>query len=818
MRDERASAYDQLARQGTATPSKSSADGASRSAGRGRPSTSADSWTDEEGEILVEKIVTPPTSGGKSSSSKRKRRGSGSRTPPSPRPGSRGGYQRDHHRPAYQDRYRPPSRDGGGFFPSDRGNGGGYRGRGSFQPFRGRGRGLYNRPDHNPDSRPYYTADSDEQRRLWAKLERELSVLEDTLERKRQFYVKRPEDHPHYADEWKAFWQRRYLELKAEGKDPAGYDFKPEWILFWHGRMKELDRLEVATKKTELKRKYGLTGDSGGGAPSRSSARPSLDRDDRIGSIDRRDIAKNPSPPLVQPATVPDEVELISSPEVFTVEEKIEAPVDLMSVLRMLAALEDSLGSLGPNVTKLLSQALAAERSRPGSAAQIQRSSSCIDLLDTCKEKLKGLLVMGILEGVKVGAARTVVDKIERLLQATVPEPEAELPPVERPEVTKAKHLAAVLLQQGKANISDHELQQYLLAASTAPGSMAGQQFPPPSATAPTMDTATLIANLQAAGLLPIKTDDVPPAPQPIAAVADPFDQFSPEELKMLIGNYRTLTPSQQRDLVNYLRQLEAKHPPEPVRRPPSAGPVDTKRPTSPFSLKYGRFENDVNPTAPDPLPCRFPALMKLTGLTPDDLKGSGLPLNEIDPFPPPPAASAGPSWSKGGANPVVMQVNPLPRADGQSTTIPPAGLHSILKKPAPPPDTSNPWAMQPHSSPAQPRPSFPGASPQGGRPAPNHNSWPSPSFHQNNSVNHHSLDPRQHPSRPAGQYPMDPRSVGYRSYLPPRGPPVESRVPVTIPTSPLQRPPLGQQHFDNAPTRYPPLGGAFQGGRGRYH
>lgn len=31
-------------------------------------------------------------------------------------------------------------------------------------------------------------------------------------------YQAKPEDHPKYGDEWKKFWNRRYLELKKEGK------------------------------------------------------------------------------------------------------------------------------------------------------------------------------------------------------------------------------------------------------------------------------------------------------------------------------------------------------------------------------------------------------------------------------------------------------------------------------------------------------------------------------------------------------------------------------------------------------------------------
>jgi len=632
---------------------------------------------------------------------------------------------------------------------------------------------------------------TEENRRLWTKLERELSVLEETLQRKRQFYEKRPEDHPLYAEEWKEFWQKRYVELKKEGQDPTKYDFKPDWILFWHKRMKEIDQQEIRTKKTELKAKYGLTDDSS--RPIRSPKMERMEKSNlssmvskseqpdwksvdkksdnrgqpRIDSMDRKELVKNPSPPPQVVKMVVD-AEVISSPEDFVKEEsstilidsgndelssasslpqrssitsressvnrqEIKEPdhwssskssssalaqtslkPDLLEVLRFLAALEECLGSLGPSVTSLLSRALSLERSKPGGSTVLKNESSCIDLLDTCKEKLKGLLISGMLEGVKAEAARSVVGKITKLLEcctidlhphsvlnstsvldnSNVGLPDSNNSGVlsaESPEMKRAQQIAHLLLKQGKSNISDRELQELLTnnvqgveprskpavhpplpapvsvphqevvaepnevlsaaekchspvkAPSSGNTSSSGNCTVALTPPALPIDTALLIANLQAAGLLSIPkapVDSVPSTRGPVnppsvtAAVnstpkTDNYGQFSPEELKTLVTNYKILTVSQQHDLLAYLRRLEEKNPVLPRPMPTSSN----VRSSSPLSLKYRCFGDVVNPTAPEPsplTPCRFPAIFKLTGLTSEDLEGFGLPCSEI--------------------------------------------------------------------------------------------------------------------------------------------------------------------------------------------
>lgn len=40
----------------------------------------------------------------------------------------------------------------------------------------------------------------------------------DQLYAEHKKHQQKPEDHPMYAEEWKRFWERRFYELKKEGK------------------------------------------------------------------------------------------------------------------------------------------------------------------------------------------------------------------------------------------------------------------------------------------------------------------------------------------------------------------------------------------------------------------------------------------------------------------------------------------------------------------------------------------------------------------------------------------------------------------------
>ena len=81
----------------------------------------------------------------------------------------------------------------------------------------------------------------------------------DGVQRKREIYDKRPEDHPDYPEEWRLFWEKRYKELQAQGKDADNHDYKTEWIPFWGKRVHEIYEAEIKVKTESMLHKYELS-------------------------------------------------------------------------------------------------------------------------------------------------------------------------------------------------------------------------------------------------------------------------------------------------------------------------------------------------------------------------------------------------------------------------------------------------------------------------------------------------------------------------------------------------------------------------------
>jgi hypothetical protein len=68
------------------------------------------------------------------------------------------------------------------------------------------------------------------------------------------------EDHPKYKEEWGAFYKRRHTQLKAEGKDPAKYNFISEWTDLWTlTRIKEIKEAEFKALEEEVLKAHGYS-------------------------------------------------------------------------------------------------------------------------------------------------------------------------------------------------------------------------------------------------------------------------------------------------------------------------------------------------------------------------------------------------------------------------------------------------------------------------------------------------------------------------------------------------------------------------------
>ncbi|XP_024942506.1 uncharacterized protein CG7065 isoform X2 [Cephus cinctus] len=307
--------------------------------------------------------------------------------------------------------------------------------------------------------KPRYSRDRSRSRSLeplkerdkWEKYRDQIRRAEETLDRALKFHEKNPEKHPSYPDEWKKFWNRRYKELQAEGKDPSKHDFKPEWIEFWNKRMRELHNEQLQLRKEEIRKRLELPEDK---PPEKWTSASKRDRSPPIKRSRHRDSdddveyvgTKTVKPDYHErheirerdygyyrgrggnmyrsyyPRGVPRPRHYSGS---YSMKDKSPSPpkedvlsedLEIVGLLRLLTALEGQLGSLGPRIVSLLSRALAAEKVKPNSAEELLYDEEVNVLFETVKEKLKGQLFAGMIEKMAITPTKTAVQNIAQLL------------------------------------------------------------------------------------------------------------------------------------------------------------------------------------------------------------------------------------------------------------------------------------------------------------------------------------------------------------------------------------------------------------------
>lgn len=97
--------------------------------------------------------------------------------------------------------------------------------------------------------------------------------------------------------------------------------------------------------------------------------------------------------------------------------EEDDGPLTVVAVLRLLTALEDHLGSLGPKVVDLLGKALALEKVKANSSDDMLMNDDHCVFFETIKEKLKGLLIADVLEDQqKVRAVKKAIKNIAAIV------------------------------------------------------------------------------------------------------------------------------------------------------------------------------------------------------------------------------------------------------------------------------------------------------------------------------------------------------------------------------------------------------------------
>lgn len=176
-----------------------------------------------------------------------------------------------------------------------------------------------------------------------------------------------------------------------------------------------------------------------------------------------RDARPPPIMPDIRPTLPPEE-------------EDDNGEVNVVDVLRILTALEERLGSLGPKIIDLLAQALALEKKEANSSETLLDNDINCVLFETIKEKLKGQLLTGLVDIVQERAFKKAIKKIASLIhlaserkrkrEKIVP----KVKPVSVPGIGTvdrnaiAKQIANALIAQGKTDVTQAELEQLINA------------------------------------------------------------------------------------------------------------------------------------------------------------------------------------------------------------------------------------------------------------------------------------------------------------------------------------------------------------------
>lgn len=149
-----------------------------------------------------------------------------------------------------------------------------------------------------------------------------------------------------------------------------------------------------------------------------------------------------------------------------------DEPITIISVLSLLSAFENMLGSLGPKMIDLMLEAIAMEKiSVNSSNLLLDNTNHCI-LFDTVKEKLKGHIQADIVEPSKLNGLKKTIKNMDILISEanarirTIGTKETVPLISSHPESQDRSAIAAKMLltlhNQGRADISKVDLAHYV--------------------------------------------------------------------------------------------------------------------------------------------------------------------------------------------------------------------------------------------------------------------------------------------------------------------------------------------------------------------
>ncbi|SPP83235.1 uncharacterized protein LOC117585666 [Drosophila guanche] len=206
-----------------------------------------------------------------------------------------------------------------------------------------------------------------------------------------EVYKSDPEQHPLYQEEWQTFWKRRKDELILLGINHRSYNFQNEWIIFFNARLEELYNRDMENIKLKCRERLCL---------------PMTN-----------DKLMNSNYHVHAPEKMNMNTETMGASRSSLDNLTDDDTTKIIHVLRLLTALEEFLGSLGPSITEMLTKALQTQKTDPDNVQNLLLTSENCAKLETAKEKFKGILISKIYDPVKERAITKAIIDTEALLK-----------------------------------------------------------------------------------------------------------------------------------------------------------------------------------------------------------------------------------------------------------------------------------------------------------------------------------------------------------------------------------------------------------------
>lgn len=209
-------------------------------------------------------------------------------------------------------------------------------------------------------------------------------------------YKSDPEEHPLYTEEWEKFWKRRKDELIAAGINHRNYNFQNEWIYFFNARLEELYNQDVENIKIRCRERLCL--------PMTNNELPNS----------KYHVNCSVNEPVF---SVPEKLIEHNNENSEKIKNDNVEDINAIHVLRLLTALENYLGSLGPSITEMLAKALQMSKLNPDNINTLILTNENCAILETAKEKFTGLVISKMLDAAQERAIKKAITDTELLLK-----------------------------------------------------------------------------------------------------------------------------------------------------------------------------------------------------------------------------------------------------------------------------------------------------------------------------------------------------------------------------------------------------------------